>query len=120
MCAESRGCYRVSTVTTDLKVNVGAGGQSYPLLDVSVTGLSYMSPDQFDIGQIVAVELLYGGEQYQGEGCVQSTLALGGDRARYGMHCITDKNTPSNLAQGLQKISMAVQRDHLRRLAGAG
>ncbi len=120
VCAETRECYRVSTVTTDLKVKIGTDGGSYPLLDVSVTGLSFLSPDPFNVGQIVPVELAYGGEQFEGEACVQSTRAVRGDRARYGLRPVVEKNTSSNLTRGLQKISMAVQREHLRRLAGAG
>ena len=116
--AESRQCYRVSTVTADLAVAVDDDDHC-PLTDVSVTGLSFISDNPYEPGNIVPVRLEHDQASFEGSACVQSIKPLGSGRTRYGLYCVEHRADASNLSKGLNQISMAVQRQQLRRLAGA-
>ena len=39
---------------------------------------------------------------------------------RYGVHCVRDGRAQSGLQNGLNKLSMMVQRQHLKRLSRSG
>ena len=116
--AESRQCYRVSTVTADMAVAID-GDDHCPLTDVSVTGLSFISANPYEAGKIVPVRLEHDRASFEGGACVQSTKPLGSDRTRYGLYCVEQRADAGNLNKGLNQISMAVQREQLRRLARA-
>ncbi|UCD76392.1 MAG: hypothetical protein JSV91_05590 [Phycisphaerales bacterium] len=115
--AETRQCYRVSTVTANLSANVGEL-VGCPLIDVSATGFSIVADDCFKIGQVVPALLVFEGEQFSGKACIQSAKELGTNRIRYGLHCINDRESGWDLERGLSHISTAVQRMQLRRRAG--
>jgi hypothetical protein len=117
--ADSRECYRVSTVMADMVAQVG-DEPDCPLLDVSATGFSVLSGQSFDVGSMVDVSLWHEGVRFTGRACVQSLREMSKGRIRYGFHCAQERSGNSVLAKGLQQISLAVQRQHLRRLAGAG
>lgn len=114
--AENRNSYRVSTVMADLTVEVGSEANC-PLLDVSAVGFSIISGAHYNIGDIVDAAFEYDDKRYEGKGCVHGIRKLDDEHIRYGVQCTDDKRIPGNLRTGLQRISMAVQRQQLRRLA---
>ncbi len=114
--AESRQCYRVSTLIANLSATMGQQ-ENCQLADVSSTGFSIISSESFSIGNQVPVELRYENERFPGIGCIQSIKELGPNRYRYGLHCIETKKSGSDLTRGLQHISTAVQRIQLKRRA---
>ncbi len=118
--AESRQCYRVSTAVSDLPAQLG-DDEHGRLLDVSATGFSIESSEEFEVGQKVQATLHYEGKSFSGAASVQSRKELDGGRIRYGLHCTEShaKGKDSNLLKGMQQISMSVQREHLRRRSGA-
>ncbi|MCB9845289.1 MAG: hypothetical protein H6811_04805 [Phycisphaeraceae bacterium] len=116
--AESRQCYRVSTVFSSHTATV-ADEPGCMLTDVSVTGFSVIAAGPLAQGEVVRVALGHDRATFSGRACVQSIKQLPSGQTRFGFHCVQDKGAAGNLPQGLQTISMAVQREQLRRLAGA-
>lgn len=114
--AESRQCYRVSTVMAELTATVG-GDEKCRLTDVSATGFSVVSRMQFDLGKTLPVTLRFEKVEFKGHACVQSGKETDAGEIRYGLHCVGNDKETKELAKGLQKISMAVQRQQLRRMA---
>lgn len=112
--AESRECYRVSTVLANLKAGVG-DETGCPLTDVSVTGFSVLARTSHANGASLRVSLHHEGEDFAGLAVVQSIRSYDDGSIRYGMRCVDEHG---DLANGLKKISMAVQRQQLKRLAG--
>ncbi len=116
--AESRQCYRVSTVMADMKATLGHE-DACPLLDVSATGFSAIAAAPYRIGDLVDAVLELEGTTYSGKVAVQSVRELTKGRIRYGTHCADDGKLGGTLKGGLNKISMFVQRQQLQRLSGA-
>ena len=115
--AESRQCYRVSTVLSKLTATFdGVDGCS--LRDVSVTGFSVLSKKQYKTGQVIDAELRFEGKRYVGKTSIQSVTHMDDDLTRYGVNCVKAAASPTSLTNGVQKISMAVQRQQLNRLSG--
>lgn len=115
--AESRQAYRVSTVVANLFSMFGKE-ERCRLLDVSATGFSLESRQRFSVGDIIEGTLLFEDKEFTGLATVQSIKPLSGGRFRYGLHSVEDKTRPADLLKGQQKISMAIQREQMRRLRG--
>ncbi len=116
--AESRQFYRVVTVMANLIVGIGPE-KSCPLTDVSAMGFSAIAGRTYVIGEQVAVTLHFEGDSFSGNGVVQSIKDLGDQTSRYGFLASTDSESGKQLQKGLQRISMAIQRQQLKRRARA-
>ncbi|MHC4992719.1 MAG: PilZ domain-containing protein [Planctomycetota bacterium] len=110
--AESRQCYRVSTVLSNLTAVIG--DETCMLTDVSVQGCSVVSSAEYVLGQPLAIEVRFEGRQISGQTRVQSIKRLPDDRTRYGLLCT---ETKGELGRGLMDIAMKIQRQQLRRRA---
>ena len=115
--AESRQYYRVSSITADLAAEL-AGEDQCPLLDVSCTGFAVTSCREHAFGNIVEATLFHQGEEYKGKVLVQSIRELGEGRIRYGLYCAENKAFAGNMPRGLQLMTVMLQSEQLRRLAG--
>ena len=116
---ESRQCYRVSTVMAAVTATFG-GEENCPVVDVSATGFAVIAAEQYMATDIVEATIRFEGETFSGRGRIESVRELSAGRIRYGLHCVDGKSTDETLSKGLQQISAAVQRQHLRRLSRAG
>lgn len=116
--AESRECYRTSTVMTDLTATVG-DESSCQLVDVSATGFAVIAAAPYGVGSQVDVTIRYEGKVYAGRASVQSIKDFGPDKVRYGLHCLECRAQTGELTRGLKQISMNVQREQLRRRKSA-
>ena len=116
---ESRQCYRVSTVMAAVTATFG-GEENCLVVDVSATGFAVLAAEQYKATDIVEVTIRFEGETFNGQGRIEAVRELGAGRIRYGLHCLDGKSTDETLCKGLQQISAAVQRQHLRRLSRAG
>ncbi len=114
--AESRQWYRVSTVVVGYQADLNAE-KDCRVLDVSKTGLAVVSEETYTIGNVVSVSIVEDGQTYTGNICVQSVRDLGQGQTRYGLHCVSDKTAQGTLADGLQRASMRIQREQLRRIS---
>lgn len=116
--AESRECYRVSTLMAGLKADVG-DARGCVLADVSVSGFSVIAEASLEPGSVQRITLHHEGKTFVGEAAVQSVKDLGKGKMRFGFVCADASASRTPLKQGLQQISVAVQRQQLKRLAGA-
>lgn len=116
---ETRQCYRVSTIVAAVTATFG-GEENCPVVDVSATGFAVIAAEQYKATDIVEATIRFEGETFSGRGRIESAREVGAGRIRYGLHCVDGKATDETLRKGLQQISAAVQRQHLRRLSRAG
>lgn len=117
--AESRCCYRVSTVLTEMTCTL-AGRAGCPLEDVSVTGFATVSPDEHAIGDAVEAELTdLNDRPFTGHAVVASVTPVD-DGFRYGLSTPDPLHGGGTLQRGVSSLSLALQRRQLRRLSGAG
>ncbi len=114
--AESRECYRASTVMGEITMQIDEE-TNCKLLDVSATGFAVIAQTELPTGAAVSAKVEFDGSFFEGEAIVQSTTEVR-EGYRYGLHCHADNKTDGNLQRGLQLINMDVQRQQLRRLAG--
>ncbi len=119
MSGEGRQCHRVSTVMVVVTATLG-GKENFPVVDVSATGFAVIAAGRFMATEIVEATIRFEGETFSGQGRIESVQELSAGRIRYGLHCVDGKATGETLLKGLQHISAAVQRQHLRRLSRAG
>ena len=116
--AESRQHFRVSTVTSDMTATLGSETDC-KLLNVSTVGLAVLATAHHDIGSTVTASVYLEGEAYSGRVCVQSIRSMDKGQIRYGLHCVDGNGSNGTLATGLRQLTMAMQRQQLRRLARA-
>lgn len=116
--AESRQTFRVSTVISGRTAEFANEGH-VPLVDVSASGYAVIATSIHNVGELVTTTLNHDGRQFTGTACVQSICHLDATRIRYGMYCVEKRQPGNNLNQGLLTVSMAVQREQLRRLSRA-
>ena len=118
MSAENRQCFRVSAAMAD--VNATLAGQECSIQEMSATGFSVITTQQFLVGHIVNAVLKFEDQNYSGRVCVQGTRELTRGRKLYGLHAISDRDSGGTLPKGLQNTSMQLQRQQLRRLRRTG
>jgi len=112
--ADGRQCFRVSPQFRSLGVDVD-GETGCMLLDVSVSGLACIAATRHRIGDTLRIALPFEGDVYEGPCCVQNIVPLEDGRFRYGLHCVERRISPASLKRGLQRVTMTLQRDELRR-----
>jgi hypothetical protein len=113
--AESRGSYRVGVAATDLYAQVGRLSACH-VVDVSPEGCAVICPRALMIGTVVEVHFEFEGHVASGDMRVQTAKELKNGDLRFGLFAFEKR---SALRASLQKISAALQRAQLRRLAGA-
>lgn len=113
--AERRQCYRVSTMMAGVSASFG-GEENCPVLDLSATGFAVVAFRRYRTGNVVDATVHYAGIAFRGKGRIESVRELEPGRIRFGLHCISDKETGGTLGAGLEKMCASVQRQHLRRL----
>ncbi len=111
MLAESRACFRVSTVLEGISIGFGQHSDC-PLADISHTGFAVISTEIFEIGCVVPTTLRYNDLAADGYVRVQSKRGLTDGRFRYGTFCFE-----KSLEKTIQTIVMVIQREQLQRLA---
>ena len=117
--AESRQCFRVSTISNDLSAQVGPENDCR-LLDVSQTGFSFITKTTYPTGAHINVVIRYEDTEYSGNMRVQGHRSMSRGRNRCGLHCTDDRRNGGNLKEGLQHITMAAQREQLRQMKRSG
>ena len=119
LSAENRECFRVSTVMAGLTATVGAE-EKCPLLDTSATGCAVLTNFRYSIGSVLEIALPYQGSWFTGKGRVHSVRETSSDRFRIGLACVGDQKAGDELREGLNTITMSIQREQLRRRARQG
>ncbi len=112
--AESRGSYRVSTVTLEINARI-AREDSCKVVDISPEGFAALTEQDYAIGSVVDTSLVCEGLACSGQARVQTLKILPNGNRRYGFLAIDKKG--SAMHKILSQITAAVQRTQLRRLS---
>ena len=84
--------------------------------DIRVSGLSLIATRPLSIATQINTILRYRDIECRGRACVQNLRTLQPGQIRYGLRAL-DPVGDAGLRDGLQQITMAVQRDQVSRLA---
>ena len=76
-----------------------------------------IASERHRIGSTIDASFNYEGNRFNGRVSIQSTRGLRGDWVRYGLMCIDENRSAGNIAMGLKRMTVAIQRQQLRRLA---
>lgn len=112
--AESRQCYRVSTISAGIEAHFGQES-NLQVQDLSATGFAVLADTRYAIGQVVDVKVRHGEESCHGLVSIQSFRELESGRLRYGLRAIEKDPHARIFLATLQRISLAVQREQLQR-----
>ena len=119
LSAENRECFRVSTVMAGLTATVGAE-EKCPVLDMSASGCAVLTSFRHSTGSVIEITLPFEGSRFTGKGRVHSVRETSSDRFRIGLACAGDQKAGDELREGLNTITMSIQRQQLRRRARQG
>jgi len=117
--AEGREHYRVTTISAPVSASLG-DEEGCPVQDLSATGFALLSNSDYGIGTSLQTTIRYEQQHYSGVVCIQSIRQRSDGKMRYGLRFIHDGPGHSELEEGLHSISLAVQREQLRRQSGHG
>jgi len=117
--AESRQTCRVSAISVDIFAEVGEE-RGLRLQDVSATGFALIAKGSYPIGATLPVSITFEGDIYSGVAAIQSGRQLRPGRIRYGLHPLAEGPGAGDLLDGLRQVSLAVQREQLKRNSGMG
>jgi hypothetical protein len=109
---------RVSTGGTDLTVAV-EDEDGCLIQDVSLSGLAVVSNRKYPIGRCLEVAIRYGDEEYVGQVEVQCVHPLESGKTRYGLLGVFDTEAGRNLQNGLTRMTLEIQQQHLKRILGS-
>jgi len=86
--------------------------------DVSLSGLAVISDRKYHIGRCLEIAIRYGDEEYVGQAEVQCDHPLEGGETRYGLLGVFDTGEGRNLKNGLTRMTLEIQQQHLKRISG--
>ena len=109
---------RVSTIGTGLKATL-EDDDGCLIQDVSLSGLAVISKRKYPIGRCLEIAICYGDEEYVGQMEVQCAHPLGGGQTRYGLVGVFDTAEGRGLQNGLTRMTLEIQQQHLKRISGS-
>lgn len=115
--AEGREHYRVSTASAEIHARLESE-ENCTLVDISSTGFAVIAHADHALGTTASAAVHFKGETFEGTVCIQSVRDIGRGRIRYGMRYLEDDAAAGTLKTGLQKVSIAVERDLLKNQSG--
>jgi len=87
--------------------------------DVSLSGLAVISNRKYPIGRCLEVAICYGDDEFVGQVEVQCAQPLDAGETRYGLLGVFDTDEGRGLANGLTRMTLDLQQQHLKRISGA-
>ena len=87
--------------------------------DVSLSGLSVISNRKYPLGRCLEVAIRYGDDEFVGQVEVQCAQPLDAGETRYGLLGVFDTDEGRGLANGLTRMTLDLQPQHLKRISGA-
>lgn len=112
--AESRGVFRVCTVTAGIIAQIG-DELNCPVVDLSGEGFAIVARGTYALGSVVPVVLAYETSILPCQARVQTMRKRPDGKLRYGFLAPQDEK---DTRRRLQQMAAAVQRTQLQRLAG--
>lgn len=108
---ENRENFRAVTAGRDLVANIGREGDC-EVVNVSAQGLAVIMSNPPEVGRSQEISIQVQGKLARGRGVLRNAKFLSSQRYRCGFE-VQDKE----LADALNRLCMAIQREQLRRLA---
>ena len=90
-----------------------------PIQDLSLSGLAVISNRKYPIGRCLEIAIPYADEEYVGQMEVQCAHPLVDGKTRYGLLGVFDSEQGRNLQNGLTRMTLEIQQQHLKRLLGS-
>jgi hypothetical protein len=87
--------------------------------DVSLSGLAVISTWKYQVGRCLEIAIRYGDEEYVGQVEIRCANALDGGKTRYGLLGVFDTTEGRNLQNGLTRMTLEIQQQHLKRISGS-
>ena len=115
--AEDREFYRTSAVSAEIDASIGVE-TSCRMVDVSATGFAYIGKKEHAIGATIDAMVSHEGKEFSGTMSVQSVRDLGILGIRHGVRYLENEADAGTLRNGLQMISLKVEREMLQRKSG--
>ena len=116
--AGSREEDRVSTIGTGLTA-ILEDEDSCLVQDVSLSGLAVISTRIYPVGRCLEIATRYGDEEYVGQVEIRCAKALDGGETRYGLLGVFDTAEGRGLQNGLTRMTLEIQQQHLKRISGS-
>jgi hypothetical protein len=110
---------RVSTSGTGLTATL-EDEDDCVIQDVSLSGLAVISSRKYPIGRCLEIAIRYGDEEYVGQMEIQCAHPLDGGETRYGLFGVFDTEEGRGLQNGLTRMTLEIQQQHLKRISGSG
>ncbi len=87
--------------------------------DVSLSGLAVISSRKYPIGRCLEVAIRYGDDEFVGQVEVQCAQPLDAGETRYGLLGVFDTDEGRGLKNGLTRMTLEIQEQHLKRISGS-
>ncbi len=87
--------------------------------NVSLSSLAVISTRKYHLGRCLEIAIRYGDEEYVGQVEVQSAHALDAGKTCYGLLGVFDTAEGRNLENGLTRMTLEIQQQHLKRISGS-
>jgi len=117
--AGTRSEVRVSTRDRDLTATLD-DEPGCPIEDVSLSGLAVISGRIHHIGRCLEIAIRYGDDEFEGQVEIQSAHPAPDGRTRYGLLGVFDTDAGRDLQNGLTRMTLEIQQQHLKRISGLG
>jgi hypothetical protein len=116
--AGTRGEDRVATSGSGLAATL-EDENGCLIQDVSLSGLAVISKRKYPIGRCLEVAIRYGDDEFVGQMEVQCAQPLDAGETRYGLLGVFDTDDGRSLENGLTRMTLEIQQQHLKRISGA-
>ena len=107
---------RVSTSGTGLTATL-EDEDGCLIQDVSLSGLAVISTRKYHVGRGLEIAIRYGDEEYLGKMEVRYGDALGTGKTRHGLLGVFDAAEGRGLQNGLTRVTLEIQQQHLKRIS---
>ena len=107
---------RVSAIDTG-SVATLEGEDGCFIQNVSLSGLAVISTWKYPVGRCLEIAIRYGGEEYVGQVEIRCVNTLDGGKTRYGLLGVFDTAEGRNLQNGLTRMTLEIQQQHLKRIS---
>ncbi len=109
---------RVSTSGTGLAAILEDEGGCL-IQDVSLSGLAVISTRKYHAGRCLEIAIRYGDEEYVGQVEVEDAYPLDSVETRYGLLGVFDTAEGRIFKNGLTRVTLEIQQQHLKRISGS-
>jgi len=115
---ETRKEGRVSAIDDGLVATL-EGEDGCLIQDVSLSGLAAISTWEYQVGRRLRIAISDGGKEYVGQVEIRCVNTLDRGKTRYGLLGVFDTAEKRSLQNGLTRMTLEIQQQHLKRISGS-